>query len=159
MNKKAFGLLRHFFAYYQWPWLKGGALTMGTWGLKNKCRGELYRWCFHHLQIVPSSAGGLSFFIPNGTGSQIRNSSSWGFPGGSDGKASACNAGVPCSIPGSGRSPGEGNGNPLQQLLPGKSHGRRSLIDYSLWSHKESDTTEWLHFHFQTLINKTRNLV
>ena len=36
------------------------------------------------------------------------------FPGGSDGKASACNAGDPGSIPGSGRSPGEGNGNPLQ---------------------------------------------
>ena len=37
-----------------------------------------------------------------------------GFPGGSDGKASAYNAGGPGSIPGSGRSPGEGNGNPLQ---------------------------------------------
>ena len=37
-----------------------------------------------------------------------------GFPGGSEGKASACNAGDPASIPGSGRSPGEGNGNPLQ---------------------------------------------
>ena len=37
-----------------------------------------------------------------------------GFPGGSDGKASACNAGDLGSIPGSGRSPGEGNGNPLQ---------------------------------------------
>ena len=37
-----------------------------------------------------------------------------GFPGGSDCKASACNAGDPGSIPGSGRSPGEGNGNPLQ---------------------------------------------
>ena len=36
------------------------------------------------------------------------------FPGGSDGKASAYNAGDPDSIPGSGRSPGEGNGNPLQ---------------------------------------------
>ena len=35
-------------------------------------------------------------------------------PGGSDGKASACNAGDPGSIPGLGRSPGEGNGNPLQ---------------------------------------------
>ena len=35
-------------------------------------------------------------------------------PGGSDGKASAYNAGDPCSIPGSGRSPEEGNGNPLQ---------------------------------------------
>ena len=35
-------------------------------------------------------------------------------PGNSDGKESACNAGDPGSIPGSGRSPGEGNGNPLQ---------------------------------------------
>ena len=36
------------------------------------------------------------------------------FPGGSDGKASAYSAGDPGLIPGSGRSPGEGNGNPLQ---------------------------------------------
>ena len=36
------------------------------------------------------------------------------FPGGSDGKVSAYNVGDPGSIPGSGRSPGEGNGNPLQ---------------------------------------------
>ena len=39
------------------------------------------------------------------------------FPGGSDGKASTYNAGDPGSIPGSGRSPGEGNGNPLQWFL------------------------------------------
>ena len=38
----------------------------------------------------------------------------WDFPGGSDGKASVYNAGVPGSIPGLGRSAGEGNGNPLQ---------------------------------------------
>ena len=37
-----------------------------------------------------------------------------GFPGGSDGKESACNAGDLGSIPGLGRSPGNGNGNPLQ---------------------------------------------
>ena len=37
-----------------------------------------------------------------------------GIPGGSDGKVFACNAGDLGSIPGSGRSPGEGNGNPLQ---------------------------------------------
>ena len=36
------------------------------------------------------------------------------FPGGSDDKASVYNVGEPGSIPGSGRSPGEGNGNPLQ---------------------------------------------
>ena len=37
-----------------------------------------------------------------------------GFPGGSDGKESACNSGEQDSIPGSGRSPGEGNGYPIQ---------------------------------------------
>ena len=68
-----------------------------------------------------------------------------GFPGGSDGKASVCNAGDTGLIPGSGRSPGEGNGSPL---LPGKSHGQRSLIGYSPWGRKESDMTEWCHFHF-----------
>ena len=36
------------------------------------------------------------------------------FPGGSDGQVSACNMGDPGSMPGLGRSPGEGNGNPLQ---------------------------------------------
>ena len=36
------------------------------------------------------------------------------FPGGSDGKTSVYNAGDPGSVPGLGRSPGEGNGNPLQ---------------------------------------------
>lgn len=38
----------------------------------------------------------------------------WGFPGGSNSKKSACNAGYLSLIPASGRSPGEGNGNPLQ---------------------------------------------
>ena len=39
--------------------------------------------------------------------------SSWGFPGGSDGKESTCNLEDPGSIPRLGRSPGKGNGNPL----------------------------------------------
>ena len=52
----------------------------------------------------------------------------WGFPGGSEVKASACNAGDLGSIPGSGRYPGEGNGNPLQYSClenptDGDSHG------------------------------------
>ena len=41
-----------------------------------------------------------------------------GFPSGSDGKASACKAGVLGAIPGSGRSPGDGSGNPLQYSCP-----------------------------------------
>ena len=43
-----------------------------------------------------------------------QNSILLGFPGGSDGKASAYNVEDPGSIPGSGKSPGEGNANPLQ---------------------------------------------
>ena len=37
---------------------------------------------------------------------------------------------------------------PTPVLLPGKSHGRRSLVGCSPWGHEESDTTERLHFHF-----------
>ena len=51
----------------------------------------------------------------------------WLHPGGSDSKESACNAGDPGSIPGSGRSPEEGNGNLLQLFLPREFHGQRSL--------------------------------
>ena len=38
--------------------------------------------------------------------------------------------------------------HPTPVLLPGKSHGRRSLVGCSPWGHTESDTTERLHFHF-----------
>ena len=55
-----------------------------------------------------------------------------GFPGGADGKASACN---------------------------GKSHGWRSLIGYSPWGRKESDTTERFHFHFQTMVEVMKIMV
>ena len=46
------------------------------------------------------------------------------------------------SVPGSGRSLGEGNGNPPPVFLPGESHGQRSLAGYRPWDHKESDMTE-----------------
>ena len=49
------------------------------------------------------------------------------FPGGSDGKASACNAGDPSSVPKSRRSPGEGNGNPLQYSWQENSTDRGAL--------------------------------
>ena len=41
-----------------------------------------------------------------------------------------------------------GDYGPTPVLLPGKSHGWRSLVGCSPWGHKESDTTERLHFHF-----------
>ena len=43
---------------------------------------------------------------------------------------------------------GEGNGTPTPVLLPGKSHGWRSLVGCNLWGRWESDTTELLHFQF-----------
>ena len=58
-----------------------------------------------------------------------------GFLHSSVGKEFACNAGDLSSIPGSGRSPGEENGNPLQYSCL-ESHGQRTLVGYSPWGHK-----------------------
>ena len=71
-----------------------------------------------------------------------------GVPGGSEVKASASNPGHPGSFPGLGRSCGEGKWQPTPVLLPGESHGGRSLVGYSPWGCKELDTTERLDFHF-----------
>ena len=65
-----------------------------------------------------------------------------GFPGGSDGKESACNTGDLGSIPGLGRSSGGGHGIPLLYPCLENPHGQKSLAGYSPWGHKESDTTE-----------------
>ena len=65
-----------------------------------------------------------------------------GFPGSSTGEETTCNMGDPGSIPGSGRSPGGGHGNPLQYPCLENPHGQRSLEGYSPWDGKESNTTE-----------------
>ena len=52
---------------------------------------------------------------------------------------------------------GEENGTPLPVLLPGKSHGQRSLVGCSRWGRKESDVTERLHFHFSLSRTGERN--
>ena len=75
----------------------------------------------------------------------------YGFPGGSEGKESVCNAGDLGSIPGSGRSPGEGNGNPLQFSCLEKPHRQRSLAGYSPWGHKELDMTEQLTLYIYNM--------
>ena len=64
-----------------------------------------------------------------------------GFPGSSDDKEFTCNVGDQGSIPGLGRSPGGGHGNPLQYFCLENPHGQRSLVGYSPQGHKESDTT------------------
>ena len=63
-----------------------------------------------------------------------------GFPGGSDGEESACDARDLGSTPGSGRSPGEGNGYPLQYSCLENSMDREAWWGYSPWGHEESDT-------------------
>ena len=65
-----------------------------------------------------------------------------GFPGGSDSKESTCNVGGLGLIPGSGRTPGGGDDNPLQYSCLENLHGQRSLAGYSPWGRKESDMTE-----------------
>ena len=59
------------------------------------------------------------------------------FPGGSDGKESACNAGDLGLIPGLGRTPGGGQGNPLQYSCLENPNGQRSLAGYSRRGCKE----------------------
>ena len=63
---------------------------------------------------------------------------------GSDGKASACNAGDSGSIPGLGRSPGGGNGYPLQYSSLESPMDRARWATYSPWGREESDMTERL---------------
>ena len=64
------------------------------------------------------------------------------FPGGSDSKASVYNVGDLGSIPGLGRVPGEGNGNPLQYpCLENSMDGGA----WCPWGRRELDTTEWLN--------------
>ena len=73
-----------------------------------------------------------------------------GFSGGSDGKESACNAGDLGSIPGPGRSPGEGNGNPLWYSCLENSHGQRSLVGYSPWGYSRTQLSN-SHAHTEAV--------
>ena len=74
-----------------------------------------------------------------------------GFPGGSDGKESTCNSGDLGSIPGSGRFPGEGDGNPLQYSL------LENPMDRGAWQvvvHRV--TKSWMrlsNFHFTSSVD------
>ena len=68
--------------------------------------------------------------------------------GGSNSKESACNEEDLGSVPGPGRSPGGGHDNPLQYSCLENPHGHRSLVGYSLWRCKQSDTTERLILTF-----------
>ena len=64
------------------------------------------------------------------------------FSSGSDGNESTCNVGDPGLIPGWGRSPGEGNGSPLQNSCLENPMDRGALRVYSPWGLQELDATE-----------------
>ena len=74
--------------------------------------------------------------------------------GGSNGKKSACYVGDRDSASGLGRSPGEGNGNPLQYFCLENPDAQRSLVDCSPWGCKESDITEQLSMYTQKIQNQ-----
>ena len=70
------------------------------------------------------------------------------FPGGSDVKSVCLQCGRPGFDPWVGKILWRREWQPTPVLLPGKSHGQRSLVGYSPWGRKESDMTERLHFTF-----------
>ena len=112
-----------------WPWSQASCrgcarprgLGLRRWVQGPGRRGQLlipaWHWSsvLHHLTVCPSACDFLHSSVA---------------------KESASNAEDPGSIPGSGRSPGEGKWQPTPVFLPGKSHGQESLVGYSQWGHK-----------------------
>ena len=82
----------------------------------------------------------------------------YGFPGGSAGKEVACNEGNmgdPGSIPGLGRSPGEGHGNPLQYCCLENLQEQRSLVGYSPWVHRVGHDWACIYIYFPVLYSRS----
>ena len=121
------------------PWAAAYRASLSftiSWSLLKLMSIESVMPCNHVLLCRPFLL--LSSFFPCNTV----------FSSGSAGKEPACSAGDSGdvgSIPESGRSPGEGNSNPLQYTCLENPHGQGSVVGYSPWGdHKESDRAEWL---------------
>ena len=84
--------------------------------------------------------------------SSINSQGLKGFPGGSEVKAVCPQCGRPGFNPWVRKIPWRRKWQPTPVFLPGESRGRRSLVGYGPWGHKETDMTEWLHI--QSLIQK-----
>ena len=93
----------------------GGAYTplASSWGVRHPTSGGRW-WAEQGGRLHWGGQGRLRLAVIGGIEMRWAHQLPEDFPGGSDGKASVYKAGDPGSIPGSGRSPGEGNGNPLQ---------------------------------------------
>ena len=120
---------------------------ISTYGIKTNEKHTIIKKNFY-LQRRDKASGWGQGGMGEGSGKvqclcyKIRNSWGYnvGFPGGSVVEKISANARDPGSIPGSGRSPREGSGTPLQYSCLQKSHGQRSLVGYSPWDFKQSDT-------------------
>ena len=118
-----------------------GKISTTRWALEKKYMGFQSRlwWLRASPALVCPSEGPENLKLHQMTCLRLKD-----FPGGSDGKESAFNAGDLGSVPGLGRSPGGGHSNPLWYSCPENPHGQRSLAGYSPWRCKELDTTEGL---------------
>ena len=105
---------------------------------------ELDCCCFHHILQDYKWFKYISLKVLL----MLHHRTTLGFPGSSDGKESACSAGDLGSIPGWGRCPGGGHGNPLQYSCLENPHGQRSLAGYSPWGCNESDMTK-MTWHYK----------
>ena len=112
---------------------------------------SVHSYLFSHIATVPAklragmvSTSQLESSQPASCSTELAHLWNWS-PGGSDDKASVYNAGDrfdPCV----GKSPWRRKWQSTPVLLPGKSHGQRSLVGPSPWGRKELDKTEQLHF-------------
>ena len=137
------------------PWIHSFNVTVSLWPYHSECSGS------HLMSQWLDKIRQQNCSVPNFHKLVLRGNlwlllkqvilAIWSLAFGSEVKASAWNAGDLGSIPGSGRSPGEGNGNPLQySCLETEELG----AGYYPWCRKESGTTEWLHFthfHYEVL--------
>ena len=82
-----------------------------------------------------------------------------GFPSSSDGKASACNAGDPGSLPGSGRFPWRRKWQPTPVFLPGEFHGQRSLVRCSPWGRRVGTSNTHTQDHMRCQQTRTAGLL
>ena len=152
-----------------WPWsLANDPCRMKGWLLASKAPPtplhpdrNLWSVCFilelmalplkRHLMEITVKEHGSEYYLQ-----PLRRN--WDFPGGASGKEAAgqcrrCNRRG--YYPWVGKTPWRTERHSTPVLLPGKSHGQRSLAGYSPWGRKESDPTEWLRMH--TLKRKWRS--
>ena len=120
-----------------------------------------FLYCLFPHQIVNPTSPGTSLF---GFTDCLASRVGLGFPGGSDGKECACNAGDASGFdPWAGIVPWSRTWQPTPVSLPGESHGHSSLVGYSPRDHKESDTTEhsqsriWYTAYAQYMLSEETN--